>query len=225
MNASSMTVITSRLQCAASFLVVILGCVTSLSAAEAAISGRILWVIDGDTYQIAHAGAPEGEAVRARHFDTPEKADRAGCLAEREKGRQATEAARRLLPRGTTVWMSDFGRDRYGRLLATITLPDGTDLATWFIDAGLAHPYEGGRKPSWCLGLDDQEEGPSVPATQGARARKRAGMGLRCETLVPPTPASRRAGRRFGRAQPPLTCSPRFYGEEEGQPHLLGGMT
>ncbi|MBC7951756.1 MAG: hypothetical protein H7Z12_08075 [Rhodospirillaceae bacterium] len=33
--------------------------------------------------------------------------------------------ARRLLPNGSVVLLSDFGRDRYDRLLATITLTDG----------------------------------------------------------------------------------------------------
>lgn len=122
----------------------------SLGASTLDAPGRVLWVIDGDTYQISHAGAPLGEPVRARHFDTPEKGDRAKCNAERARSAQATAEARRLLPYGTAVLLSDFGRDRYGRLLATVTLPDGTDLATWFIRRDLAHPYEGGRKADWC---------------------------------------------------------------------------
>lgn len=118
--------------------------------ASAAEPGRVLWVIDGDTYQIAHAGAPQGESVRARHFDTPEKGDRAHCDAERAKAAEATAAARRLLPKGSSVLLADLGRDRYGRLLATVSLPDGTDVATWFLRSGFAHPYEGGRKAGWC---------------------------------------------------------------------------
>lgn len=109
--------------------------------------GIVLWVIDGDTFQI---GLPQGEPMRARHFDTPEKGDRAQCEAERVKARQATEMARRLLPRGEAVRLSDFGRDRYGRLLAAIRLADGRDLASVMIGAGLAVPYEGGEKASWC---------------------------------------------------------------------------
>ncbi|MGE4278174.1 MAG: thermonuclease family protein [Magnetospirillum sp.] len=114
------------------------------------IDGKILFVVDGDTYQIAHAGAPQGERVRARHFDTPEKGDLAQCAAEREKAGQASAFARRLLPRGATVVLSEFGRDRYGRLLARVTLTDGTDIAAQLIGAGLAKPYEGGRKQGWC---------------------------------------------------------------------------
>ncbi|OAN47148.1 thermonuclease family protein [Magnetospirillum moscoviense] len=112
--------------------------------------GRILWVIDGDTYQVGHAGAPAGEPVRARHFDTPEKGDRARCEAERVRSAEAAAFIRTLLPRGSLVLLSDIGRDRYGRLLATITLEDGRDLAGQVIGAGLAQPYEGGRKQGWC---------------------------------------------------------------------------
>lgn len=39
-------------------------------------------------------------------------------------------------------------RDKYGRQLVTVTLDDGRDLATLLLDAGLAHPYSGGRKRS-----------------------------------------------------------------------------
>lgn len=114
------------------------------------VPGIVMWVIDGDTYRIRYDGAPQGDTVRARHFDTAEKGDRAACQTEAEIARQGSEMARRLLPKGTGVLLSDFGKDRYGRLLATVTLTDGRDLATVMIDAGLAHPYEGGRKQGWC---------------------------------------------------------------------------
>jgi len=133
------------------FLAVVLLMNTEKSVAyEVAVFGKILWVIDGDTYQISHTGASEGEPVRARHFNTPEKGDLAQCPAEAEKARLATGLAKRLLPRGSAVVLSDFGRDRYGRLLATVTLADGRDLASLMIGAGLAVPYEGGRRQSWC---------------------------------------------------------------------------
>ncbi len=134
----------------ARFLFAMMLAATSSGTAVSAEHGRILWVIDGDTYQIGRDNVPLGEPVRARHFDTPEKGDRAKCDAERARAAEATAEARRLLPRGTAVLLSDLGRDRYGRLLATVTLPDGTDLTTWFIRRGLAHPYEGGRKADWC---------------------------------------------------------------------------
>jgi len=131
-------------------LLILIGVGSSLARAESSSVGRVLWVIDGDTFQISHAGAPEGEPVRARHFDTPEKGPRAHCEAERIKVGQATALARSLQPRGSSVGLADFGRDRYGRLLARLTLADGRDLAAVMIEAGLAQPYTGGRKPDWC---------------------------------------------------------------------------
>jgi len=130
-------------------LLVLIGVGSGGAWAENASVGRVLWVIDGDTVQVSHAGAPEGEPVRARHFDTPEKGERAHCEAERVKARQATALARSLLPRGSRVGLADFGQDRYSRLLAKLTLADGRDLAAVMIEAGLAQPYTGGRKPDW----------------------------------------------------------------------------
>lgn len=132
------------------FLALAQGVFSGPAWADSPVVGRVLWVIDGDTFQIGHAGAPEGEPVRARLFDTPEKGDRAHCESERVKARQATALARSLLPRGSRVGLADFGRDRYSRLLARVTLADGRDLAAQMIGAGLAQPYSGGRKPDWC---------------------------------------------------------------------------
>lgn len=120
--------------------------------------------------------------VRARHFDTPEKGDRAQCQAEREKAQQASTFARRLLPRGAAVALSDLGRDRYGRLLATVTLPDGTNIAVQMIGAGLARPYEGGRKQGGAPHLgrhDDQERGvpPRAGNGQAPGCARRRGPG------------------------------------------------
>ncbi|CAA7619246.1 thermonuclease family protein [Magnetospirillum sp. UT-4] len=112
--------------------------------------GEIARIIDGDTFVVRHAGAPNGEPMRAMHMDTPEKGDRARCQAERTLARRASDLARRLLPPGSRVRLQPAGRDRYGRLLAAITLADGRDLARVMIASGLARPYEGGRKSDWC---------------------------------------------------------------------------
>jgi hypothetical protein len=80
-------------------LVLAHGIFSGLVWADSPGVGRVLWVIDGDTFQISHAGAPEGEPVRARLFDTPEKGERAHCEAEWIKAGQATAFARSLLPR------------------------------------------------------------------------------------------------------------------------------
>src|SRR5690606_34629252 len=120
--------------------------------------------------------------VRARHFNTPEKGDLAECEFERIKAAQATEAARRLLPRGAVVRLANFGRDRYGRLLATITLADGRDLAAEMIGAGLAVPYEGGPRQSWCQPFRRRHhrkaKGRSAPRARKGQAPAASGRRL-----------------------------------------------
>lgn len=191
------------------FLVVILiGNAAKTMAYEGLAPGRILWIFDGDTFQVSHAAAPQGEAVRARHYDTPEKGDLAECPAEAELAQQATVVAKRLLPRGSTVLLSDFGRDRYGRLLAAVTLPDGRDLAAVMVRAGLAHPYEGGKKASWCLPLqrprgdDRKAKGRSAPRARKGQAP--AASGRRPGPGCPENPqADRWRALRVSGATPP----------------------
>lgn len=211
------------------FLVVVLLMNAEKSVAyEAAVFGKILWVIDGDTYQISHTGASEGEPVRARHFNTPEKGDLAQCPAEAEKARLATGLAKRLLPRGSAVVLSDFGRDRYGRLLATVTLADGRDLASLMIGAGLAVPYEGGRRQSWCAPFlrrrhDGLKKGLSAPRTVKGKCRAAPVIGGRDAPKIRKRIASRPSG--FGsyparpptldRAHPDFTTGKRCAGQWE----------
>jgi endonuclease YncB( thermonuclease family) len=67
---------------------------------------------------------PEGE-----WYDTPEKADKTRWKA-------ATDYMKILLPVGTWVVLTSYGLFTLGRTLASVTLPDGKDLATLMIAAG-----------------------------------------------------------------------------------------
>lgn len=191
------------------FLVVaLLGAAGRAAAGEAPIPGRVLWVIDGDTYRIAHVGAVDGEPVRARHFDTPEKGDLARCEAERRAAAAAGAMARRLLPRGAVVGLFDLGRDRYGRLLASVTLADGRDLAAVMIGAGLAVPYEGGKRIDWCRPCRRPgRHGRRAKGLSAPRARKRqapAASGRRPGPGCPENPqADRWRALRVSGATPP----------------------
>ena len=108
--------------------VVVLALVTAYSPAAAQEEGsgdssrtvRIRWVADGDTFATV-----AGEVVRLQGIDTPEKGregrpdqyyaqEARQALAEMVQGK---EAALILGPRP---------RDRHGRLLALVFLPDGT---------------------------------------------------------------------------------------------------
>ncbi len=47
---------------------------------------------------------------------------------------------------GMRLTLSDVGRDKYGGRLVADIVVDGEDLCRSLLDAGLAVPYEGGRK-------------------------------------------------------------------------------
>ncbi len=106
-------------------------------------SAQITYCYDGDTCDAMIGGREE--RVRLLGFDTPEIKDQWRCdlaLRARERLRQLIAAAgdRRFCPEG---------RDRYGRVLATLLL-DGEDVAERMIDGGFARPYDGSHRSYWC---------------------------------------------------------------------------
>ncbi len=117
---------------------------SSLPALADGTTGRVAWVIDGDTFRLA-----SGERIRIAGIDAPEtRADQAKCPAEVERGRAATRDATALL-RGRMVSIERVGRS-YGRTVARITL-DGRDLSGELVARGVALPWPRGRpKPDWC---------------------------------------------------------------------------
>jgi micrococcal nuclease len=108
---------------------------------------QVARVIDGDTVDIDCDG--EG-LVRTRlmGYDTPEVYS-PKCDAELALGNRATQALERHINGSREVHVAFRGTDRYGRRLAYLSL-DGTDVAQPLIAAGLARPYEGGRRDGWC---------------------------------------------------------------------------
>lgn len=91
-------------------------------------------IIDGDTFEVSGAGV--AEKVRVLGIDTPERQD---CGYA-----QASDAAAALLT-GATVQLTpdptQDDRDRYGRVLRYVALPDGTDLGNRLIADGFAREY------------------------------------------------------------------------------------
>ena len=77
--------------------------------------------------RLAHANAPE--------LPTP-------------AGKAALVWVQHLMPVGTAVVIDTIkaqgDKEKYGRWLAQVTLPDGTDLADTMIAVGQVVPYEGG---------------------------------------------------------------------------------
>ena len=125
------------------------GCDTRDEPAPAAVAGAgetatVVRVVDGDTLIARRAGADE--RVRMLGVDAPESVtpDRpVECF-----GPQAGREARRLLPRGARITLTtdptQGRRDRYGRLLAEVTVAgQATTVNERLIAGGYAEVFRG----------------------------------------------------------------------------------
>lgn len=88
----------------------------------------VIEVIDGDTVETLAAGR-----VRLHGVDAPERAQRFGP--------EATAFLEELL-QGKQVMLRPTDRDRYGRIVAWLTLPGGPSVQELLLTAGLAWWYE-----------------------------------------------------------------------------------
>lgn len=117
------------------------------------IAARVIKTRDGDTFE-AEVVLADNTAlithIRIKGIDTPEKGGRAKCAEEAKKGDAATAFAKTLLD-GQTVLLKNIDFDKYGdRYVADVALTNGTNIADALIKKGLAKPYDGGTKSSWC---------------------------------------------------------------------------
>lgn len=117
-------------------------------------SYKITRVIDGDTVEIAVGFLPEPLppklSIRVLGIDTPEKAPRAKCEAEAAKAKLASAFTKAAVAGATVVDVQLKEWDKYGgRVLGYVYL-DGHSLSEMLIEEGLARPYKGEAKSSWC---------------------------------------------------------------------------
>jgi len=115
------------------------------------ISAHVARVVDGDTLLVsAHIWIDQKVqvAVRIRGIDAPEL--KAGCAGERTLALRAADFVRKAVS-GKTVRLSAVSGDKYfGRVLADVTTADERALGPELVAAGLARPYDGGRRTDWC---------------------------------------------------------------------------
>jgi micrococcal nuclease len=111
-------------------------------------------VVDGDSVRVAVDWLPEelgnDISIRVIGIDTPEKGSRAQCPAEAALGDRATEFARSVLHPGDVVTVEIVGWDKYGGRIDGRIFINGESFGDMQIAAGLAKPYDGGTKESWC---------------------------------------------------------------------------
>jgi endonuclease YncB( thermonuclease family) len=109
-------------------------------------------VYDGDTIysNLCALPAPLNKvSVRIIGIDAPEL--RTKCLSEKALGYEAKAKLEEILAGQTTVIVKDIEWDKYaGRVNGRVFLEDGTDVAAKMIESGLARPYSGGTRESWC---------------------------------------------------------------------------
>jgi len=100
----------------------------------------VLKVVDGDTLDVNIQG--KVERLRLIGIDTPETVDPRKpiqCF-----GKEASDKAKELLigkSVGLEIDESQGERDKYGRLLRYVFLPDGTNFNLYMISEGYAHEY------------------------------------------------------------------------------------
>ena len=97
----------------------------------------VLSVADGDTITVAIDGVDQ--RVRLIGIDAPELHNPEECF-----GQESAEYARAVLAGGMVQLVADPGqgdRDRYGRLLRYVLLPDGTNVNAALVASGYAYEY------------------------------------------------------------------------------------
>ncbi len=102
--------------------------------------GRVIKVSDGDTISILSS---EGriERIRLEGIDSPELEQSGGAEAK-----EFCSSAAFL----KEVKITDFGKDKYGRTVALVQLPDGRSLNEELIRSGHAWVFDKYCKQAWC---------------------------------------------------------------------------
>lgn len=132
-------------------IVLILSALFCLEAgAQQQIQMQNLVAYDGDTVRTTIRPFQDLPplSIRVRGIDTPEI--RGKCDAEKAKAQQAKQLMNNLL-RGQTITVVPYSWDKYGgRVVADMYGPNNVKISDIMIREGLARPYNGGAKASWC---------------------------------------------------------------------------
>lgn len=105
--------------------------------------GSDLTVVDGDTVRLGD------ERIRIIGLDAPEL--HGHCRAEKRLAIRARDRMAQLIAGDHVEVIRSLRKDKYRRTLAIIRV-NGVDVARVMIIEGLARPYHGERRQSWCDG-------------------------------------------------------------------------
>jgi len=108
-----------------------------------------LIAVDGDTIKCDGVNMRDmGDgAPFVSGYDAPET-HKPKCQEELELGRAATAAMREMLS-GASVYDSG-KRDRYGRPLVSVRLPDGRSVGSVLMEEGFARRWSPNYRADWC---------------------------------------------------------------------------
>jgi endonuclease YncB( thermonuclease family) len=111
---------------------------------------EITSIYDGDTFRCTIKNWPEiiGEriGIRVNGIDTPEMRDKRPEI--KALAQQAKQFVVERLRSAQAVELRNLHRGKYFRIVADVYY-DGQSLAQDLLDAGLAKPYDGGKKQKW----------------------------------------------------------------------------
>lgn len=115
---------------------------------------KITRVIDGDTLEVEATFLPKPLkpvlSIRVLGIDTPEKGSRAKCSKEAALGNEASKFTKHMVAESKKQQVSIKTWDKYGGRVLGDVLLDGKSLSDELIKQGLARPYFGEAKSSWC---------------------------------------------------------------------------
>ena len=115
-------------------------------SAHADVTGKVVGVLDGDTIEVLHNNQPE--RIRLHGIDCPEKGQAFG-----QRAKQATSA----LIFGKEVRLGIHGKDKYGRTIADVLLPEGTNVNQQLVREGWCWWYREYAPKDLALEQSEQE--------------------------------------------------------------------
>lgn len=115
-----------------------------------AVVAEVTSIYDGDTFKVNLQGYPpiagERISIRINGIDTPEMRDNRPKI--KALARKAKQYTVQRLREGKQIILRNMQRGKYFRIVADVYVDD-CSLGQELISAGLAKPYDGGKKPKW----------------------------------------------------------------------------
>lgn len=106
------------------------------------VQAKVTRNVDGDTIWAKSASTGEILKIRMMEIDAPEWhiVAQGGLIGQGTFGERAGHYLAKLLPLGSTVYIKNYGRDHYGRVLGTVSYQD-RNINFEMVESGWAIPY------------------------------------------------------------------------------------